>query len=382
MLAASGPMAIAGADDAARVREQIESVLSAMAAAAIAGDQQAYLVRIAEHDEVFLTEQRAWAADLDAHPPELLEFTLSEAPNVKGDVAVANLRIRWAMEGVRPRQVAFPARFVLAGDEWRYAGEDWKVVDGDRVKVMFLGDSEQAARAAATSLPEIRERVTADFGLGEDEHFAAHVQQIKLYTSMAHLQQSIYLSYSTPLSGWNEPGESIKLLGGPDMGRRSMRNVLAHEFGHVASFQLGPRATDMPWWILEGVAELVAEPWAGNGERTDRTVRQWARTGRLREWEELADFRGEAMNHVGHVYRQGHQMLRFITSRYGPESRNRWMALMALGGTLDEATREVMGIEFRELDALWRAHLGAETGGEQRQEEEQGAALEPAASPQ
>jgi hypothetical protein len=339
------------------IRTRIEMLLSAMSAAAIAANQEAYLALVCPRDPVFFTEQKAWAADLERHVPERLEFALTGDLGLAGDEARSNLRITWQMPEGRVRTVSYPARFTRSGESWLYAGEDWHTTDGDRVLVMHGRDQAEVARSAAAALPEVRERIIAEMGLEDDEELRARTQHIKLYTSVTHLQFSIYMSYTDGLAGWNEPGESIKLIAARDMGRRSLRMLLGHEYGHVASFQYGPHATDMPWWILEGIAELVAEPWAGNGDRTDRTMRQWAAAGQLREWEQLADFRGEALNHTMHVYRQGHHMLRFITARFGKEARNAWMIEMARGATLDGATRQVFEMGFAELDALWRESL-------------------------
>lgn len=341
------------------VRPQLEQLLSTMAAAALAGDQSRYLQCISLVEPVFATEQKNWAADLAEHLPELFELTLASEPALDGDAAIAEIQFVWQMPGGRSRSVAYPARFVMSDGRWLYAGEDWKLVEGERLTVMYLGPSDAIARAAAEVFPEVRQSVTAEMDLLDDARFAEHVQQIKIYPSLAHLQKSIYLSYSEPLAGWNEPGESIKLLASRRMGRRALRPVLAHEFGHVASFEYGPDAIRMPWWILEGIAELVAEPWSQNASTTDRIVREWARIDDLRDWEDLADFRGEAANHTWHVYRQGHHMMRFVTERFGAAARNRWMIAMAKGADLEQATRDVFGMSFSELDRLWRESIGA-----------------------
>ena len=39
------------------------------------------------------------------------------------------------------------------------------------------------------------------------------------------------------------------------------------------------------------------------------------------------------------------------------DKRTAWASVMAKGKTLDEATREVLGMSFAELDEKWRASL-------------------------
>jgi hypothetical protein len=134
--------------------------------------------------------------------------------------------------------------------------------------------------------------------------------------------------------------------------------LLAHEYGHVATFEMGPRATDMPWWVLEGAAELAAEGYTRNPARNlNRQMEGMARAGWLAAWEDLADFRGEAQNHVWAVYTQGHHMLGYISDRFGRSARNRWLRLMAQGRTIDSATTEALGLSFDQLDADWRQSL-------------------------
>ncbi|QYU68435.1 hypothetical protein J4558_27165 [Leptolyngbya sp. 15MV] len=194
-------------------------------------------------------------------------------------------------------------------------------------------------------------------GYAPDSDLARRVQQVKVFDSMAHLQQSIYLSYPDALGGWNEPGESIKLLGSEGSSTKMVRVLLAHEYGHVASFEMGEPINDAPWWVLEGVAELAAQRYAGSWTAVDRTVRGWAKAGLLSDWALLADFRGEARNHIDRVYTQGHHMVGYVSSLAGRDGRNAWLRAMARGLSLDQATREALGMTFEELDRRWRESL-------------------------
>jgi hypothetical protein len=314
-------------------------------------------------DPCWATEQKNWAADLDRHVPVSFEFVLEDgALEVSDGWVRGKVSMAWAMEeGARSRTVEFSARFAQDAERgtWLYAGEAWNVLEGDKVRVLYADDLEEPARIVADVMPEVRARVHEGFELTEDD-LVDRVQVVKLYGSMRHLQQSIYLSYTEPLGGWNEPAESIKLMA-RGVGRPSgAQTLLGHEYGHVATFELGPDAPKAPWWVLEGVAELAAEGVTGRG-RADGMVRGWARDGELMAWDRLADFRGEAREHTMHVYRQGHHMLGFISDTYGRTKRNNWLRAMANGATLDDATRQELGIPFEQLDKLWRRSLSAES---------------------
>ena len=53
-------------------------------------------------------------------------------------------------------------------------------------------------------------------------------------------------------------------------------------------------------------------------------------------------------------------MLKFITDSFGQTTRNNWVRTMAKGASLDEATREVLGMSFEELDRRWHEALEVE----------------------
>jgi len=226
--------------------------------------------------------------------------------------------------------------------------------DQRRVRVKYFPGFEDVAARIVQVLPDVRDHVDEGFGGRIDR-----VQEVKLYPNMKHLQESIYLSYTDGLSGWNEPGESIKLLVSPRSSASRLRSLLAHEYGHVATFEFGPHANDMPWWVLEGVAELSSERFAGGGRDADAMVIQWSRRDRLSAWDDLADFHtvqaSTRRDLQAQVYKQGQHMLGYISERFGREGRNKWLRAMSQGKTIDEATRETLGMSFADLDEQWRA---------------------------
>src|SRR5690606_33805844 len=88
-------------------------------------------------------------------------------------------------------------------------------------------------------------------------------QIIQLYQSMDHLKATVYLCMPDHvLGGWNEPGESIKFMDSYIKGKEGWTYAFAHEYGHVATWELGDRAVDLPWWVTEGLAERCAQPFA------------------------------------------------------------------------------------------------------------------------
>jgi hypothetical protein len=363
------PTAAAGADqdeqvdelrpDPEELRAQLQDVLRRIEASVAAVDEAGFLDAMDLADPVFATEQRAWFKDLHRKPTERFAMTLENNPELRRDgTAAARVRSSWRMPGAEERFVILPTRFVRSDTGWLYSGEDWSVKEADRIRVMYIGRGlDDMADKVIEILPDIRDHVLQGFELSDDPNITQRIQEVKLYPTMKHLQYSIYPSYEDALGGWNEPGESIKLLATAGMGPRYLSTVLGHEYGHVATFELGPHSNDIPWWIMEGVAELAASRFAASSRRVDQTVRAWAASDNLVEWERLGDFYGEAATLSTYVYTQGHHMMMYISERFGRTGRNDWLRAMAKGAGLDDATRDVFGISFEQLDRDWRASL-------------------------
>jgi hypothetical protein len=89
-------------------------------------------------------------------------------------------------------------------------------------------------------------------------------------------------------------------------------------------------------------------------------VRGWAKEGTLTELAELADFEKVPLKLHGRVYRQGHDMVLFVTQQYGRERRNAWLAAMSQGKTIDVASSEVLGTEWSAVEQAWREAVIAE----------------------
>ncbi|MEZ6164068.1 MAG: hypothetical protein R3B67_06490 [Phycisphaerales bacterium] len=134
--------------------------------------------------------------------------------------------------------------------------------------------------------------------------------------------------------------------------------LLAHELGHAVSFEYGPVINFAPWWSLEGVAEVAAGLFRDSWDRKHRRIVKLAQSDNLRRWEQLADFKGEAVvQHGMHVYLQGWSMIDFIDRTYGKDTRNKWFTRLGHGDTLDQATQSAMGMGFDQIDACRRDEL-------------------------
>lgn len=343
-------------------RASLEELLVRMERAVLRADAMEYLACIDQGEPEWVTEQRNWAADLAAHTPESFDLELTSDPAADDAGFTAGLRMAWTLPGGATRRVVFPARFTNDERGWLFAGEAWQRLasgDGQNIVLFLAEDLRPVADRIIEIMPEIREHVDEGFETRLD-----HPQVIKLYGDMRHLQQSIYLSYEEPLGGWNEPGEAIKILADPGMSARRLRTLLAHEYGHVASFTYGPDASNnLPWWVAEGAAELAAERYAGPQARegVEQLLRAWAAAGSLADWEAMADFRRTPPELHGHVYAQGHHFVGYVSERFGRTARNAWVRLLVRGASTEDAAAEAFGIGFEDLDRQWRASLQPRT---------------------
>ncbi|MBY0308314.1 MAG: hypothetical protein K2Q09_06200 [Phycisphaerales bacterium] len=395
------------ADPARGDRPGVEAVMKKMEAATLAGDAKAYLALVDQADAVFYKEQSNLAKDWSKHKADVVTLAIVETrpeekpADAKPDAAKPDaakkpeqkeeqvgvdsmeprfdesraefrMQMTWKMpEWKRERTLTLPVVFVreakegqTGGGEWKFAGEKWDVVTipvtdtFNGVRICYEPGNEKLKRTAelvGQVMPAVRE--------GVDRHFKLKVPgpvTVKLYRSMRHLQASIWLSYTDGLAGWNEPGEAIKILPGTRSSADSLKGLLGHEYGHCATFTMGPHATDAAWWVLEGAAELASAQFKkGAAERRDARVRSWFKAGELADWEKIAPFPlpKEDEHLTPQVYTQGEHMLAFIGTRYGDDQRIAFVRGVCEGKSLDKSSRDAVGLPWADVDAAWRQSI-------------------------
>jgi hypothetical protein len=351
-------------------RAEIEAVLAEMSRAVLAADQPAFLSRIAQDDPCLATEWRHWAEQLpDAKPVEFsldigegkstFEPTRAEFPLKMSWLCTSGPKESWGSGGTRRTiefpPVAFTKEEAQGGSRWLFRGEAWERRQCDGFVICYLPGSEKVVDEIARAFPVARDHDNEGFGV----HPAPQV--LKLYTSMPHLQATVYLNMPDQvLGGWNEKGESIKFMTTYTRGVRAWTNAYAHEYGHVCTWDLGPMPRKLPWWSEEGVAELAAQDYRDHDwDRIDAEMRLRLKGGTLAAWDDISDYITTAPNLKHLAYIQGHHMLGYITLRWGREGRNAWLRDLTAGVTLDEATAKRLGRPFAQLDREWRESLAA-----------------------
>lgn len=422
-------------DDEAAHRAAIELVLTEMSRAVLASDKDAYLRHVSKADPHFATEQQHWADELAAYTP--LEFSLAIDDN--GPAADKRRgRSKWHAQAFTPDRAVFPLKMTYrmkvghaardagktavwpavfikhdpdadgpAPAAWLYAGEHWHTLHGvwmtdiqhaqavaeakadgatdeqlstiGAFTVRFFPGFERVANDVLEAFPPAKRHVDEGFEID----FRPPVPiDIKLFDDMEHLKATVYLNMPDEiLGGWNEPGESIKFMTSYTQSIPRWTAAFAHEYGHTATWQLGPKLHDSPWWVQEGVAELAAEHFAQDAQRIETMMRTRAkRTGKqgLLPWDALADYQNADADVKQFAYFQGHHFIGWLSELDPPaapkattaanansptpaltkrQRRNQWLRVMGEGKTLDQACREVYGVPFADLDHQWRASL-------------------------
>lgn len=359
----------------AHVTAPVERLLAGMTDAARQADVGKYMTFVDAGRPLLMAEQRAWATNLRKKPPTAFSFGLADASVVSAveGGATASVTLAWTPapdpekpgDNPEPISVTFPARFepqfthAQAGDAgWVFAGVAWEVElkseDGSGVLCM------EADRAKAEGLLEILPGALKS--AAECFETETPIATVKLYPTLDLLNASISPGMTSPIAGWNDPGESIK-LGAPAVGGDAAA-ILVHEAAHVVQFTLGPNPYDAPWWVLEGSAERAAaladtaQTWGW--AMTDGMVRRWARRGQLANFADLAVYDERMPAGVEKAYIQGHHFVRYLDETYSPEARNVWLRLLLNATPIDVASAEAFGATFTEMDQSWRATLSAD----------------------
>jgi hypothetical protein len=353
------PVPITALDAAADDAEQIAALLDQMEAAVRAGDRAAYLACVDQSDPVFALEHTRWADDwADLHPVERFDLMVRDL-QIDGDEATADLTMLWSLkDNPASRRARYPVWFRRGEDgAWRYAGEVWITIETAHFRVRAAPGLEDTAAGVVDMLPEVYDHATASLG-----YTPTGTNEIKLYASAESLVANTLLSLPR-ISGWNEPGEALKLLA--EQGRTSaqrLKFVLAHEFTHKLTFDMaGDSHGNFPWWLEEGIAQYVGFAFMpeGTGDDTLAEVQGWQANGELVSWDQISDFAVTPLELWRYVYPQGYALVRYVTEKYGEQMRNAWLRRMAVEATLSEATQQVFGVSFVQLDRDFRAWLVA-----------------------
>ncbi len=326
----------------------ITALVDAMTDAIRAQNCETYLNYVDLAGPVFRSEHTYWIDDWAEGAP-LDRFALDVTGiAVSGDTATGTLTVIWARQpDVSYRRAEFPARFMRdSGGEWRFAGGAWQTLETEHFQVHIFPGMEPVAKDLIAMLPAIYDHATGSLGYVPDD-----VMHIKLYDHPDDLGALIALSLPQ-IRGWNEPGESLKLLVLP--GETPSAAVMAHELTHFLTFEMaGTTHGQYPWWVMEGISEYVAAEYWDDAYAAERieAVQYWAAAGRLAPWDEISDFETTPVDLWRYVYPQGYAFVRYVSAVFGEDARNAWLWAMAGERDIYAASESALEMPFEDLSA-------------------------------
>ncbi|MCC6626880.1 MAG: hypothetical protein IT340_05680 [Chloroflexi bacterium] len=144
----------------------------------------------------------------------------------------------------------------------------------------------------------------------------------------------------------------------PDGGAaREVRRMVPHELSHLVLHQ----ATDNPYnsppaWLDEGLA-VVAQETPDN--RFPGLIRDAARRGTLIPLRALNSSFPLDPDAAVQSYAQSAAVVAFLIQEFGPARSAALVTSFRGGVTYDEAVQGALGVTIEELDARWRASIGA-----------------------
>lgn len=331
-------------DDAAQIR----ALVSEMQDAVLSSDRDLYLSNVdLVSDPVFAVEHSRWADDwADKAYVSRISMEVDDIL-VNGDTASATMSVSWRnnIDDMPGAQASYPVQFTRNADGWLYAGESWYTIEGETFRVHAMPGLESVAEEVANRFPEVY-----DFATSSLDHTPSARVEVKLYHTREALGANTLLSLPL-ITGWNEPGESIKLYGS-DL--TILLRVIAHEATHFITFDMADTGHgNYPWWVMEGIAEYVsttfAEPGSSRFDEAHSFAQGLVENDSLVPWEDISDFETTPVSLWRYVYPQGYAFVAFVTETYGEDSRNEWLHLMATEMEIEEATQAAFGLTFDEL---------------------------------
>jgi hypothetical protein len=335
---------------------EIGFLVESMAANVRIGNRTDYLALVDLIDPGFAREHSRLADEWSGLHP-VPDYTLRvEDLEIEGATATGSLTATWTNFEGDARTATWLGSFGRGGSGssgWRYAGEVWETTDVPHFEIRIAPGLDAELPRVTEDLPAVYDHVTDAL-----DYVPGAPLVIKLYADGPALAANTLLSLPD-IRGWNEPGEALKLRVDPE--DPYMTPVIAHEMTHFASFdRAGTKRTKMPWWLDEGLASYVARKFDTIQSDSDpalETVAAWLADGTLVEWDRMAVYETTPMELWRNVYPQGYAMVRFVTQRFGRDSRNAWLAKMATEMDIEAATPAVLGLSFDDLDSAFREWL-------------------------
>jgi hypothetical protein len=237
--------------------------------------------------------------------------------------------------------------------EYTDTNHTWKVIAGERVDLFWYGTSSTLAK-------ELAAKADADTLVLEERFGITLVRRLRVYvynntTDMGKALSSRSQGYDEAVTtlGVAVDETTLLLLGS----HRDVRGTIAHELSHlVVGLATDNPFTDLPRWLDEGLAMYAEGDLRGSNQTAlDRGIRD----NQLLTIRSMTSYSGKA-SEVDLFYGQAFSIVDFMIRDLGEDKLQQLLQIMAQGARQEDALQQVYGFGLDELDARWRASIGAE----------------------
>ena len=249
------------------------------------------------------------------------------------------------------------AVFRTPGQEFVYTDNrfDWLTVSSDLITVFYYSEYvERRARTVLEAAEESFNLMVPVLGIEPTEplRIVSYNNYRDMSAALPFRSQAVREQLQT--QGMAFTPERVLLVLGFDP---TIKGTVSHEFVHLLVAEAaGSGYSRVPAWLNEGLAEY------GNIDPTDdypAALRYGFYTRRIKPLWFQTTF-GGTPDDIIIAYGQARSVVRYMISRYGEDSIAELFAAMRETPDIDEALKQVYGVDQHGLDSMWREAVGLE----------------------
>jgi hypothetical protein len=230
---------------------------------------------------------------------------------------------------------------------------DWKNVTQGNVTLYYYGGNQSRAQSLLKSAVDALSHISDQIGVRPKYPVRIYVYASKSEMLDALVSRSQSYDQATTTLGVLVSKDTVLLLGSaPGQSR-----TLAHELTHLVVGQAtdNPYQAPIPRWLDEGLAMY------NEGQLPDYNQEALAEaiaTNTLISVQSLSAYVGDP-NQVNLFYGEAYSVVSFLLKQYGKDKMVQLLGVFHKGSTQEDALKQVYGFGLQELDAKWRAYIGA-----------------------
>ncbi len=227
----------------------------------------------------------------------------------------------------------------------------WKKLQEGPVTVYYYGNADNVARQVTQAANDVREKIGKMLGVD------ARPFKVMLYNSVPDI-----IGAQQPEASETRRRELIRAgvaYSGPDLvqvlgvGSFGAADTARHEIGHLFVNWAG--GGGVPAWLNEGLAV-----WSQNdpGSEYRGALQAAIASNQLLLLRGLGSFPGLSDENIL-AYGQSWSVIDFLVTKYGPDKMRKLLETIRAGDGVDKGLKDQYALTIDELDAAWRAKVGA-----------------------